>query len=231
MVNDTDTYYIPFYFQATQGASGISSGTKFISLVLPEIFAIVVTGAIVSKIGHYVPFMIVGACVAALGTGLLTRITLGTPTVEWATYLAVSGFGIGLELNLPYTALHVVLSEDDFPIGNGITVLCGQLGGAIGVSVGQMTSLNGLLHEIPQRVTSLSAHDIVVAGAINLRKLSTNPGIVRQLKIVYAKAVVNTLWLPVAAASAAAICACGMEWNRVKPKANPQSSDEVLSVT
>ncbi|KAI4134960.1 MAG: hypothetical protein LQ341_005943, partial [Variospora aurantia] len=81
MINDTDTYYIPFYFQATQGASAISSGAKFISLVLPEIIAIVVTGAIVSKIGHYVPFMIGGACIAALGTGLLTRITLGTPTV------------------------------------------------------------------------------------------------------------------------------------------------------
>ncbi|KAL8811091.1 MAG: hypothetical protein Q9223_007605 [Gallowayella weberi] len=216
MINDTDTYYIPFYFQATQGASAISSGTKFISLVLPEIFAVVVTGAIVT-----------------LGTGLLTRITLGTPTVEWATYLAVSGFGIGLGLNLPYTALHVVLSEDDVPIGNGagITILCGQLGGAIGISVGQMTFLNGLLREIPRRVTGLSAHDIVTAGATNLEKLSTDLGTLRQLKIVYAKAVVNTLWLAVAAASAAAICACGMEWKRVKPKAGPQSSDEVLSVT
>lgn len=109
MINDTDTYYIPFYFQATQGASAISSGAKFISLVLPEIVAIVITGAIVSKIGHYVPFMIGGACIAALGTGLLTKITLGTPTVQWAAYLVVSGLGIGLGLNLPYTALHVVL--------------------------------------------------------------------------------------------------------------------------
>ncbi|KAL9020794.1 MAG: hypothetical protein Q9185_001978 [Variospora sp. 1 TL-2023] len=119
MINDTDTYYIPFYFQATQGASAISSGAKFIALVLPEIVAIVVTGAIVSKIGHYVPFMIGGACIAALGTGLLTRITLGTPTVQWAAYLVISGLGIGLGLNLPYTALHVVLSEEDVPIGNG----------------------------------------------------------------------------------------------------------------
>lgn len=109
MINDADTYYIPFYFQATQRASAISSGTKFISLVLPEIVAIVVTGAIVSKIGHYVPSMIGGACIAALGTGLLTRITLGTPTVEWAAYLVVSGLGIGQGLNLPYTALHVLL--------------------------------------------------------------------------------------------------------------------------
>ncbi|CAL8582398.1 hypothetical protein XPA_008064 [Xanthoria parietina] len=167
MINDTDTYYIPFYFQATQGASAISSGAKFISFILPEIVAVVIAGAIVSKIGHYVPFMIGGACIAALGTGLLTRISLGTPTVEWAAYLVVSGLGIGLGLNLPYTALHVVLSEEDIPIGNGITVLCGQLGGAIGVSVGQSTFLNGLLREIPKLVTGLTTHDIVTAGATN----------------------------------------------------------------
>ena len=109
MVNDSDTYYMPFYFQATPGASATSSGAKYLSLILPEIAAIVVTGAVVSKTGHYVPFMISGACIAALGSGLLTRIALGTPTTEWATYLVVSGLGIGLGLNLPYTALHVVL--------------------------------------------------------------------------------------------------------------------------
>lgn len=109
MINDSDTYYIPFYFQATQGASATSSGARYLSLVLPEIVAIVITGAIVSKTGHYVPFMIGGACIAALGSGLLTHIALGTPTVEWAAYLVVCGLGIGLGLNLPYTALHVVL--------------------------------------------------------------------------------------------------------------------------
>ncbi|KAL8923566.1 MAG: hypothetical protein Q9208_004513 [Pyrenodesmia sp. 3 TL-2023] len=227
MINDTDTYYIPFYFQATQGASAISSGAKFISLVIPEIVAIVITGAIVSKIGHYVPFMIGGACIAALGTGLLTRITLGTPTVEWAAYLVVSGLGIGLGLNLPYTALHVVLSEEDVPIGNGITVLCGQLGGAIGVSVGQSTFLNGLLREIPKLVTGLTAHDIVTAGATNLEKLTTDRETLRRLQIVYAKAVVSTLWLPVAGASAAAICACGMEWKKVTAKEKAKGPNEV----
>ncbi len=109
MINDSDTYYMPFYFQATQGASATSSGAKYLSLILPEIVAVVVTGTIVSKIGHYIPFMVGGGCIAALGTGLLTRITLGTPTLQWAAYLVVSGLEIGLGLNLPYTALHVVL--------------------------------------------------------------------------------------------------------------------------
>ncbi|KAL8650813.1 MAG: hypothetical protein Q9210_003611 [Variospora velana] len=197
MINDTDTYYIPFYFQATQGASAISSGAKFISLVLPEIVAIVVTGAIVSKIGHYVPFMIGGACIAALGTGLLTRITLGTPTVQWATYLS--------------SARKMFLSETAL-------LFFAASSAAIAVSVGQSTFLNGLLRETPRLVPNLTAYEIVTAGATNLQKLTTDRETLRQLQIVYAKAVVNTLWLPVAAASAATICACGMEWKKVTAK-------------
>ena len=45
---------MPFYFQAVQGVSATKSGIRFIALALPEIVAIVVSGAIVSKIGHYV---------------------------------------------------------------------------------------------------------------------------------------------------------------------------------
>ena len=109
MINDSVTYYIPFYFQAAQGASATSSGAKFISLVLPEIIAIVVVAAVVGKIGQYISFMVSGACIAAVGIGLLTRITLGTSTNEWAAYMVISGLGIGLGINLPYTTLHVVL--------------------------------------------------------------------------------------------------------------------------
>ncbi|KAI4118765.1 MAG: hypothetical protein LQ345_001225 [Seirophora villosa] len=56
------------------------------------------------------------------------------------------------------------------------------------------------------------------AGATNLQKLTTDRETLRQLQIVYAKALVNTLWLPIAAASAATIWACGMEWKKVTAK-------------
>ena len=50
----TDGYYIPFYFQAAKGVSATISGIQFIPLAFPEVLAIVVAGAIVTKTGHYV---------------------------------------------------------------------------------------------------------------------------------------------------------------------------------
>jgi hypothetical protein len=53
--------------------------------------------------------MIIGVIVAAIGTGLLTQIGVGTPTVQWAAFLVLAGLGTGAGIQLPYTALQVVL--------------------------------------------------------------------------------------------------------------------------
>lgn len=81
--------------------------------------------------------MIIGAIIASVGSGLLTRINLTSSTVEWAAYMVVTGLGVGLGTNLLYTALQAALtyvqstmlisrrpinilsSQDEIPIGNG----------------------------------------------------------------------------------------------------------------
>ena len=47
-------YYLPFYFQAVEGVSATQSGVRFIALAFPEVLAIVIMGAIVTKTGLYV---------------------------------------------------------------------------------------------------------------------------------------------------------------------------------
>ena len=53
--------------------------------------------------------MILGVIISVAGTALLTRLNLQTTTVQWAAYLALTGFGIGVGMQLPFTALQVVL--------------------------------------------------------------------------------------------------------------------------
>ena len=50
-----------------------------------------------------------GAIICIIGTALLSRIDLGTRTAIWATYLVITGWGLGMGLQLPFTALQVVL--------------------------------------------------------------------------------------------------------------------------
>lgn len=53
--------------------------------------------------------MIAGIAVSCVGGGLLTTIGTDTSTVEWASYLAVTGLGAGMCGQIPYMALQAVL--------------------------------------------------------------------------------------------------------------------------
>lgn len=53
--------------------------------------------------------MIFGAMICILGSALLIRIGLDTPAATWAAFLVVTGAGLGIGMQLPYTALQVVL--------------------------------------------------------------------------------------------------------------------------
>lgn len=53
--------------------------------------------------------MITGGIICSIGAGLLTTVNLSTPTVHWATYLVLTGIGLGMAGQLPYTAIQAVL--------------------------------------------------------------------------------------------------------------------------
>ena len=53
--------------------------------------------------------MILGEAICCIGTGFFTTIDSGTSTVLWASLLVITGLGIGIGMQLPYTAVQVVL--------------------------------------------------------------------------------------------------------------------------
>jgi hypothetical protein len=80
--------------------------------------------------------MLLGVIIGSIGAGLLSRIGVGTSTLQWAAFLVVAGIGIGTGRQQPYIAVQLVLKYvrqareilpltdrwsrgDDIPIGNG----------------------------------------------------------------------------------------------------------------
>ncbi len=52
--------------------------------------------------------MVLSILVASVGTGLLSTIGLDTTTVKWAAYMVLTGIGIGIGVQLPYTAVQAI---------------------------------------------------------------------------------------------------------------------------
>jgi MFS family permease len=87
--------YIPLWFQAIQGVSAMQSGIRMIPLVLSVVVGSISSGGLVQRLGYYVPFMIVGACLMAVGSGLITTWNMETQKGEWIGFQVLFGLGVG----------------------------------------------------------------------------------------------------------------------------------------
>ncbi|KAH6663434.1 major facilitator superfamily domain-containing protein [Halenospora varia] len=197
----TFTYYIPIYFQSVRGLSATASGIRFIALIIPQMFSLIVAGIVATKWGYYAPYIMTGTVVCTIGCGLITTIGVGTRTTIWATYEAIIGIGLGASLQLPYTALQLVLSENDLPTGNAVAVFASQLGSALALSISQTLLLTNLQTNIPRLVPSVSPAAVISAGAANLRLLASDEKTLDAIRGAWAVAVRSVFILALAASA------------------------------
>lgn len=55
------------------------------------------------------PYMFIGEFVCICGVALLTRLVPTSSKIFWAAALVVTGLGLGIAMQLPYTAVQIVL--------------------------------------------------------------------------------------------------------------------------
>ncbi|RDH35416.1 MFS general substrate transporter [Aspergillus welwitschiae] len=221
-----DTYFLPFYFEAVHGISPVSSGVNFIPLMLTEMVALVIIGAVVKQWGHYVPYILAGDLICIVGTALLTQLHPHTRTVQWAAYLVVTGLGLGLAMQLPYTAIQVTLSAEDLAMGNAIAVLFYQLGGAISIAMGQTVVLSTLTEKLNGQIPGLTSNDVFEAGAANLKALAPTAADLAFLRDIWNEGISRTMILSVALVAAAVPFTLGMEWLDAKRVARDRQAEE-----
>ncbi|KUI59517.1 Putative HC-toxin efflux carrier TOXA [Cytospora mali] len=221
-------YYLPLFFQTAQGTSVTTSGIRQIALMVPDIVGIALTGFVVSKWGYYIPYMVAGSVIASVGAGLLTTIDAAIPTAKWAAYLVITGIGVGMSFQLPYTAVQVVLEPVDVPTGNAIAVFSSQLSGAIGLAIGQNLLVHGLEEAIPEYTNAVTPAAVIGVGAAGLSELSSSPAVLDALRHAYADAIRWTMYLAVAAMCIAFPSSCSMEWLNIKHVAEQRKARDEM---
>jgi hypothetical protein len=92
-----------------------------------------------------------------------------------------------------------------------------QLGGALFISVGQSVFQNKLYPQMQAIDPSLTAEEIIKAGATGLKALVSEgqlPGVLA----AYAKSLNATFHVAVAMSALAVVMACFVEWKNIKGK-------------
>lgn len=66
-------YYVPLYFQFTRGDSAIETAKRILPLVFLLIFGMLSNGYLMSKLGYYKPWYILGSSVGLVGAVLMSE--------------------------------------------------------------------------------------------------------------------------------------------------------------
>lgn len=164
-------YFLPIWFQAIKGDSAVESGIHLLPMVLSLVVASILTGVLTTRVGYYMPFLILGICIAAIGAGVLTCLHVDASAGQWIGYQVLYGFGLGACFQAPNMAAQTVLPRDEVSIGASLMLFAQTLFGAIFVSVGQNV-LNGELAKRLVRFSSITPQEIESAGVTGLFKMT-----------------------------------------------------------
>lgn len=55
------------------------------------------------------PVVLFAQVLCVIGSGLLTTLQTDTSTAKWATYMVLTGLGLGLGVNVPHIAIQAVM--------------------------------------------------------------------------------------------------------------------------
>jgi EmrB/QacA subfamily drug resistance transporter len=172
--------YLPLYLQVTKSQSSTKSGLLLVPLMGGLLVTSIVSGQLISKLGRYRMFPIVGTAVVAVGMFLLARLGAGSPLWVGALYLVVLGLGLGSVMQVLVLAVQNAVAPTVMGVATSGSTMMRQVGGSIGVSVLGAIFTNRLYHELAVRVPK-NAHV----------PKTVNPKVIRHLAPAVHKAYVG----------------------------------------
>ena len=210
----TVAYYLPTRFQAVKGTSATGSGVNVLPNAIATMVGSIGCGVLTSRVGYYVPFMISGPILMAIGSGLLTTLTPTTTLGHQILYQVIYGLGSGGSGQQASVAAQTVLSDKDVSIGAALMMFGQMLGSAVFISVGQNVFTTHLLQDLMQ-VPGLDYQKVLDVGTTELRHFLSGTSL-KLVLIAYNDSITRIFFVTVGLAVGALLGSAGMEWKSVK---------------
>ena len=127
--------FLPLYFQVVKGSSPTESGLDLLPLMAGLLLTSIVGGQIVSRTGRYRAFPIVGTAIMTVGLFLLSRLSPETSTLEASAFMFVTGFGIGLVMQVLVVAVQNAVDYQELGVATSGNTLFRNIGSSVGTAI------------------------------------------------------------------------------------------------
>lgn len=129
------TTYLPLYLQVVKGVSPTGAGLQLLPLMGGVLVSSIVAGRIISRIGRYRMFPIIGTFIGAVGLVLLGSVADTDPLYLIYVYAGILGLGIGMVMQVLILATQNSLDIKYMGVATSGVTLFRSIGGSVGVSV------------------------------------------------------------------------------------------------
>jgi EmrB/QacA subfamily drug resistance transporter len=127
--------FLPLYLQVVRGVSPTISGVYLLPMVLGLLLTSVTSGQLISRLGRYRIYPIIGTAVVTVALYLLSTLTENTSTLKLAACLFVFGCGLGLILQVLVIAVQNSADYADLGAATSGATFFRSIGGSFGVAI------------------------------------------------------------------------------------------------
>jgi len=127
--------YTPLFVQGVLGKTATGSGTVLTPLVFSMTAVGVIGGQIIARVRRIKPFTFFGTVMMTFGVYLLTTLDVNSTQATVASYLAVTGLGLGLIMPTATLAVQSTVERTMLGVATSATQFIRSIGSTVGTAV------------------------------------------------------------------------------------------------
>ncbi|HEY2552592.1 MAG TPA: MFS transporter [Streptosporangiaceae bacterium] len=148
--------FLPLFLQVVRGVSPTVSGIYLLPMVVGLLIASVGSGQLISRLGRYKIYPVIGTALLTVALFLLSRLDATTSSALTDVNLVILGFGLGLILQVLVIAVQNSVDYADLGAATSGVTFFRSIGGSFGVAIfgavfsNQLSAdLRSSLHGVP----------------------------------------------------------------------------------
>jgi EmrB/QacA subfamily drug resistance transporter len=127
--------FLPEYQQLVRGDSATKSGLELLPLVVGIVIASLTSGRLISKLGRYRMFPIIGSILVSISFFLFSHIGLMTSRFYLGIWMVILGLGIGQVMPVMTLAVQNAVDRKDLGTETSSVVFFRSIGSALGTAI------------------------------------------------------------------------------------------------
>ncbi|MEW1836051.1 MDR family MFS transporter [Microbacterium sp. NPDC079995] len=123
------------YMQMARGATPTEAGLMTIPMIAGLLLSSVGVGALITRFGHWKPYLVVGSILLTAGASLLSTIHYDTDFFLVSVYMFLLGAGVGMTMQNLVLAVQNTAKPSEIGVASSGVTFFRSLGGTVGVSL------------------------------------------------------------------------------------------------